>query len=71
MEGGEVVCMYHQPINNTPPQVDTPWLNDRHVVFGRVLEGKELVDKLQNLPVDRGGRPEQAVVIADCGQLTA
>lgn len=57
--------------HNTCTQVDTPWLNGRHVVFGRVLEGKELVDKLQNLPVSRGGRPEQAVVIADCGKLVA
>ena len=49
--------------------VDTPWLNGRHVVFGRVLEGKDVVDSLQNLPVNRGGRPEQAVVIAKCGSL--
>lgn len=49
--------------------VDTPWLNGRHVVFGRVLEGKDVVDSLQNLPVNRGGRPDQAVVIAKCGTL--
>ncbi|GFH33292.1 peptidyl-prolyl cis-trans isomerase, partial [Haematococcus lacustris] len=29
--------------------VDTPWLNGKHVVFGRVLAGEELVDKLQNV----------------------
>jgi cyclophilin family peptidyl-prolyl cis-trans isomerase len=32
------------------------------VVFGRVLEGLDVVDKLQNLAVDRSGRPGQKVV---------
>lgn len=32
------------------------------VVFGRVLEGLDVVDKLQNLPTDRSGRPGQRVV---------
>jgi cyclophilin family peptidyl-prolyl cis-trans isomerase len=32
------------------------------VVFGRVLEGLEIVDKLQNIATDRSGRPGQKVV---------
>ncbi|KAF8057645.1 FUM1 [Scenedesmus sp. PABB004] len=40
---------------------DTPWLNGKHVVFGRVLEGLDVVDRLQNVPADRGGRPAQRV----------
>jgi cyclophilin family peptidyl-prolyl cis-trans isomerase len=39
------------------------------VVFGRVLEGMELVDKLQNLPTNRAGRPAQPVKVEDCGTL--
>ena len=39
------------------------------MVFGRVLEGLEVVDKLQNLSTDRAGRPAQKVVIDDCGVL--
>ncbi|PSC72104.1 photosynthetic NDH subunit of lumenal location chloroplastic [Micractinium conductrix] len=50
--------------------VPTPWLNGKHVVFGRVLEGYDLVDRVQNVPTDRrSGRPLQRVVIADCGEL--
>lgn len=48
---------------------DTPWLNGRHVVFGRVLEGVEVVDKLQNTKVGGGGKPLQTVRIDDCGVL--
>lgn len=32
------------------------------VVFGRVLEGLDVVDKLQNVTVDRSGRPSKRVV---------
>jgi hypothetical protein len=34
-----------------------------------VLEGMDLVDRLQRVPVDRGSRPIKRVVVADCGQL--
>jgi hypothetical protein len=34
-----------------------------------VLEGMDLVNRLQELPVDRGSRPLNRVVIADCGEL--
>lgn len=39
------------------------------VVFGRVIEGLEVVDKLQNVAADRAGRPAEKVVIEDCGVL--
>jgi len=48
---------------------DTPWLNGRHVVFGRVLEGQDVVTKLENLPTDRGAKPLQKVVVDACGTL--
>lgn len=47
--------------------VDTPWLNGKHVVFGRVVEGYDVVDAVQNLPVGRGGSPNAKVVITDSG----
>ncbi|GFR49627.1 hypothetical protein Agub_g11699 [Astrephomene gubernaculifera] len=49
--------------------VDTPWLNGHHVVFGRVLEGLEVVRALEDVAVDRSARPTQPVVIESCGLL--
>ncbi|KXZ53323.1 hypothetical protein GPECTOR_7g1217 [Gonium pectorale] len=49
--------------------VDTPWLNGRHVVFGRVLEGMDVVRTLEDVQVDRSARPTQPVVIENCGLL--
>jgi peptidyl-prolyl cis-trans isomerase B (cyclophilin B) len=47
----------------------TPWLDGRHVVFGKVIEGYDVVDKLQNVPVGGGGKPSKPMVIDDIGIL--
>ncbi|KAK9825188.1 hypothetical protein WJX81_005135 [Elliptochloris bilobata] len=48
---------------------DTPWLNGKHVVFGKVLEGQKLVKELQYLPVDFFSRPKERLKVAACGAL--
>ena len=45
------------------------WLDGRHVVFGEVLEGYDIVDKIQNVPKGRGDKPEKPVTIAKSGEL--
>lgn len=47
----------------------TSWLDGRHVVFGEVLEGYEIVDKIQNVAKKPGDKPVQNVVIAKSGEL--
>ncbi|KAF7717351.1 Peptidyl-prolyl cis-trans isomerase B [Penicillium ucsense] len=49
--------------------VITSWLDGRHVVFGEVLEGYDIVDKIQNVPKARGDKPEKPVTIAKSGEL--
>jgi cyclophilin family peptidyl-prolyl cis-trans isomerase len=46
----------------------TPWLDGRHVVFGSVVEGMDVVKKIENLGTE-SGRPVAKIAIADCGQL--
>ncbi|EIE23164.1 hypothetical protein COCSUDRAFT_47524 [Coccomyxa subellipsoidea C-169] len=48
----------------------TPWLDGKHVVLGEVLEGFDLVQKLQYLPVDFFSKPKDHLKISDCGVLT-
>lgn len=48
--------------------VKTPWLDGKHVVFGRVIDGMELVKKIEKLG-SRSGRPVAKVKIANCGEL--
>ena len=48
--------------------VKTPWLDGRHVVFGKVLEGEEFVKKIE-AQGSGSGAPASKVTIADSGQL--
>lgn len=48
--------------------VPTPWLDKKHVVFGAVVEGMDVVSKMEALG-SRSGKPSKKVVISDCGEL--
>jgi len=48
--------------------VVTSWLDNKHCVFGEVTTGQEIVKRIEALPT-RQDKPNQAVVIANCGQL--
>lgn len=37
---------------------DTPWLDGRHSVFGRTIEGLEVLDTLVRIEPGRGGTPD-------------
>uniref|UniRef100_A0A182PFY1 Peptidyl-prolyl cis-trans isomerase n=1 Tax=Anopheles epiroticus TaxID=199890 RepID=A0A182PFY1_9DIPT len=48
--------------------VKTSWLDDRHVVFGSVVEGMDVVRKIESFG-SHSGKPSKQIVVANCGQL--
>lgn len=44
---------------------DTNWLDGRHVVFGKVVEGREVVKAVEAIG-SQSGRPSQEVKIVGC-----
>jgi peptidylprolyl isomerase len=48
----------------------TPWLDGKHVVFGTVLEGMDVVNKIQYIGTP-SGKPNKKVRIAKSGEIKA
>lgn len=46
----------------------TSWLDGKHVVFGSVVDGMDVVKAVEKVGSD-SGRTREQVLIADCGQL--
>lgn len=46
----------------------TPWLDGKHVVFGKVVDGYSVIKDMEKVGSE-SGRTSQTVVIEDCGQL--
>ena len=47
----------------------TEWLDGKHVVFGQVVEGLDVVKNIEKVGSGQG-RTSKPVVVADCGQLS-
>merc|ERR1712110_906967 len=45
----------------------TQWLDGKHVVFGQVVEGMDVVKKVESFG-SQSGKTSKKVIIADCGQ---
>ncbi|CAN0286300.1 unnamed protein product, partial [Phaeothamnion confervicola] len=48
---------------------ETPHLDGKHCVFGRVTDGMDIIQRIEAMPTDPQDRPAAEVVITDCGQL--
>ena len=49
---------------------DSSHFFSKHVVFGHVVSGQNVVDTIENLPIDPiTNRPLKNVIISHCGQI--
>ena len=47
---------------------ETAWLDGKHVVFGQVTNGMDVVKAVEKVG-SQSGATKKRVVVADCGQL--
>merc|ERR1719265_1596072 len=49
--------------------VKTSWLDNRHVVFGKVIDGMDVVQAVEAVGT-QSGKPSKPVTLVDSGELT-
>lgn len=45
------------------------WLDNKHVVFGKVIDGMLTVRRIENVQTGPNNKPKLPVIIAQCGEL--
>ena len=45
-----------------------PWLDGKHVVFGEMVEGFDVLGKMEMIG-NKSGKTDQSVIVTDCGEL--
>ena len=45
------------------------WLDGKHVVYGRVERGQNIVEMMRKTPTDQTDKPRVAIKITKCGQM--
>ena len=45
------------------------WLDGKHVVFGKVVDGLLTIRRLENVTTGQGNRPRLPIVVTECGEM--
>jgi cyclophilin family peptidyl-prolyl cis-trans isomerase len=72
-EGKGILSMANAGPNTNGSQffictADTPWLDGKHVVFGKVVEGLDVVDKIEAVG-SQSGATSKSVIVKESGKL--
>ena len=48
-------------------QKPMPWLDGKNVVFGKVISGIDVIEKIGNVAINQNNNPVEEIYIVDCG----
>ena len=46
-----------------------PWFDGKHVVFGQIIKGLDVLKEIENLETDNDDKPITKVIIENCGEI--
>ena len=47
----------------------TPWLDNKHVVFGIVISGFDIIKRIENIETNENDKPSVDIIIENCGLI--
>lgn len=59
----------HKSGTNPNYHLSFSWLDGKHVVFGEVLEGYDVVERIEQTETGPGDKPKKTIKIAKSGEL--
>ena len=48
---------------------ETPWYDEKHVVFGKIINGLDIIKEIENIKIDDNDIPEENIIIENCGEI--